>query len=132
MCADAQVPISAAMAVQLRSVAKHEEDERAEIKRLVLKANKDLDLAGSAGKFNSCITLTPPALCNARDAQRHGSIAQRWTDFTAVFGAAYRPHALSSCITYWNLPVPFQNGGMQRSLKTCHMRQCLSTGQVLA
>ena len=45
-----QVPISAAMAVQLRSVAKHEEDERAEIKRLVLKANKDLDLAGSAGQ----------------------------------------------------------------------------------
>lgn len=44
-----QVPASAAMAVQLRSVAKHEEDERAEIKRLVLKANKDLDLAGSAG-----------------------------------------------------------------------------------
>ena len=37
------------MAVQLRSVAKHEVDERAEIKRLVLKANKDLDLAGSAG-----------------------------------------------------------------------------------
>lgn len=44
-----QVPATAAMAVQLRSVAKHEEDERAEIKRLVLKANKDLDLAGSAG-----------------------------------------------------------------------------------
>lgn len=36
------------MAVQLRNVAKHEEDERAEIKRLVLKANKDLDLAGQA------------------------------------------------------------------------------------
>jgi hypothetical protein len=36
------------MAVQLRSVAKHEEDERAEIKRLVLKANKNLDLAGQA------------------------------------------------------------------------------------
>lgn len=49
VCADAQVPITAAMAVQLRSVARHEEDERAEIKRLVLKANKDLDLAGSAG-----------------------------------------------------------------------------------
>ena len=37
------------MAVQLRDRAKHEEDERAEIKHLVLKANKDLDLAGSAG-----------------------------------------------------------------------------------
>ena len=43
-----QVPATAAMAVQLRNVAKHEEDERAEIKRLVLKANKDLDLAGQA------------------------------------------------------------------------------------
>lgn len=36
------------MAVQLRSNAQSEENERAEIKRLVLQANKDLDLAGSA------------------------------------------------------------------------------------
>jgi len=48
-CITAQVPFTAAMAVQLRDRAKHEEDERAEIKHLVLKANKDLDLAGSAG-----------------------------------------------------------------------------------
>ncbi|CAL8462985.1 g2519 [Coccomyxa elongata] len=41
-----QVPLSAAMAVQLRSKAASEESERAEIKRLVLRANRDLDLAG--------------------------------------------------------------------------------------
>ncbi|KAK9907680.1 hypothetical protein WJX75_008040 [Coccomyxa subellipsoidea] len=41
-----QVPLSAAMAVQLRSKAASEESERAEIKRLVLRANQDLDLAG--------------------------------------------------------------------------------------
>ena len=58
------MPISAAMAVQLRSVAKHEEDERAEIKRLVLKANKDLDLAGSAGELKSLAhTITVKRLC---------------------------------------------------------------------
>lgn len=34
------------MAVQLRSKAASEESERAEIKRLVLRANQDLDLAG--------------------------------------------------------------------------------------
>ena len=36
------------MAVQLRSKAASEETERAEIKRLVLRANQDLDLAGLA------------------------------------------------------------------------------------
>ncbi|BDA48017.1 Regulator of nonsense transcripts 2 [Coccomyxa sp. Obi] len=43
-----QVPLSAAMAVQLRNKAASEESERAEIKRLVLRANQDLDLAGLA------------------------------------------------------------------------------------
>ena len=37
------------MAVQLRNKAASEESERAEIKRLVLRANRDLDLAGLAG-----------------------------------------------------------------------------------
>lgn len=45
----AQVPLSAAIAVQLRNKAASEESERAEIKRLVLRANQDLDLAGMAG-----------------------------------------------------------------------------------
>ena len=56
------------MAVQLRSVAKHEEDERAEIKRLVLKANKDLDLAGSAGDVAPCITQMLPSSLHKRDS----------------------------------------------------------------
>ncbi len=35
------------MAVQLRNKAASEESERAEIKRLVLRAHRDLDLAGT-------------------------------------------------------------------------------------
>ncbi len=83
--------MTAAMAVQLRSVAKHEEDERAEIKRLVLKANKDLDLAGSAGEllgfFPHIFSVTCLCMCQTRRARGWG---RHWRELLVFAFAALR------------------------------------------
>ena len=64
--ASAQVPVSAAMAVQLAAEARAEEDERAEIKRLVLRANADLDLAGASALPTQQAPPPAPAKTGAR------------------------------------------------------------------
>jgi hypothetical protein len=79
-----QVPAGAALAVRLAAGARAEEDERAEIKRLVLAANRDLDLAGTGGA---------PVHAPAPAAAKTG--AQAWHVHSATCPAA-PPRARSS------------------------------------
>ena len=68
------MPASVALAANLRAGAAAEEHERAEIKRLTLRANADLDLAGAqAGPLNP--NLNPrfaPALAEPARGQSRG------------------------------------------------------------
>ena len=64
--------MSAALAVQLAAGARAEEDERAEIKRLVLAANRDLDLAGTTGALPPHQHAPVPAA--AKTGAQHSSL----------------------------------------------------------
>lgn len=71
----AQVPASVALAANLRAGAAAEEHERAEIKRLTLRANADLDLAGAqAGPLNPNLNprFAPIPAAPARAPQARG------------------------------------------------------------